>query len=45
MGTAAGKRFFPMTRRGFPAATSLGLAAAGMAPAISPPVVARAHAV
>jgi hypothetical protein len=45
MGTAGSKHFFPRTRRGFPTATSLGLAAAGIAPAISPPFVGRAHAV
>ena len=44
MGLGEGRRFMPITRRGFLSRTGLGIAAAGLAPAISAPIVSRAYA-
>jgi multiple sugar transport system substrate-binding protein len=44
MGTETGRRFMPVTRRGFLTTAGLGVAAAGLAPAISAPFISRAYA-
>jgi multiple sugar transport system substrate-binding protein len=44
METERGRRFMPISRRGFLTSAGLGVAAAGLAPAISAPFVSRAWA-
>ena len=44
MQTGGARRFMPMTRRGFLTTAGVGVAAAGLAPAISAPFVSRAFA-
>jgi multiple sugar transport system substrate-binding protein len=44
MGTGAGRRFRPLTRRGFLTTAGLGVAAAGLAPTISARLLSRAYA-
>jgi multiple sugar transport system substrate-binding protein len=44
MGIGTGRRYLPMTRRGFLTRAGIGVAAAGLAPAVSAPFVSRAYA-
>jgi multiple sugar transport system substrate-binding protein len=44
MGTGGVRRILPMTRRGFLTTAGIGVAAAGLAPAISAPFISRAYA-